>query len=386
MPTAQTRQPRSGWMSILAVLLAIGIATMSALALISTPTASAETPAERCARETAAYNSAWAQSWAASNGKPASQAPPPPVPYTCVDPGPPTSSTTPPPSVTAPGIPTDTNTPDAGGPNMGAHAPTDIPEGGQTPIVPIPGGDKQSATTKQPTPSVTPPSSAAGEQTPATRVEKQQPRSSPTLTYRSGFCERIGVHCARTPLGDSLEGKLLSPPDGTRLWGPDFRSCPEGQHKSIAVTGTFCYSDYDYVIRNVQHIGSALGSEPVAHAQCGAETTRSSELTAGAETTIGRSVDGGADISLGNVGSISGSISDSFSSTTSTEESTGVESKAPTMDPAQCPPGREMIARQYYEIYSYDLDVVDTRSGQVVGRITGNRTIVWSQSVKWELL
>lgn len=73
---AQAHPPRSGWMSILAVLVAIGIATISALALISTPTAGAETPAERCARETAAYNSAWAQSWAASNGKPASQAPP----------------------------------------------------------------------------------------------------------------------------------------------------------------------------------------------------------------------------------------------------------------------------------------------------------------------
>ncbi|MCZ4581517.1 hypothetical protein O4158_20995 [Gordonia amicalis] len=125
-------------MPILAVLVAIGIATISALALTSTPTASAETPAERCARETAAYNSAWAQSWAASNGKPASQAPPPPVPYVCVDPGPPTSSTTPPPSVTAPTIPTETNTPNTGGPNMGAHAPTDIPDAGQTPIVPIP--------------------------------------------------------------------------------------------------------------------------------------------------------------------------------------------------------------------------------------------------------
>lgn len=138
MPTLKMHPPRRGWMPILAMLVAIAIATISALALISTPTAKAETPAERCARETAAYNSAWAQSWAASNGKPADQAPPPPVPYTCVDPGPPTSSTAPPPSVTAPTIPTETNTPDTGGPNMGAHAPTDIPEGGQTPIVPIP--------------------------------------------------------------------------------------------------------------------------------------------------------------------------------------------------------------------------------------------------------
>lgn len=54
------------------------------------PTASAETPAERCARETNAYNQAWATSWAAANGQPASQAPPPPVPYVCNNPTPPT--------------------------------------------------------------------------------------------------------------------------------------------------------------------------------------------------------------------------------------------------------------------------------------------------------
>lgn len=104
-----------------------------------TSPASAETPAERCARETATYNNAWAQSWAASTGKPADQAPPPPVPYTCFDPGPPTSSTTGPPSVTAPSIPGNTSsTPEADGPGVGAHAPTDIPEAGDTPIVPIP--------------------------------------------------------------------------------------------------------------------------------------------------------------------------------------------------------------------------------------------------------
>ncbi|GAC83973.1 hypothetical protein GP2_017_00010, partial [Gordonia paraffinivorans NBRC 108238] len=157
MPPAQTHQPQSGWMSILAVLVAIGIATVSALVLISTPSANAETPAERCARETAAYNSAWAQSWAASNGKPADQAPPPPVPYVCVDPGPPTSSTTPPPSVTAPAIPTETNSPDTGGPNVGAHAPTDIPEAGQTPIVPVPGADRDVPVVPRSTPpSMTP--------------------------------------------------------------------------------------------------------------------------------------------------------------------------------------------------------------------------------------
>lgn len=124
--------------SVLGVLTTVGATAVSTLALIGPAPASAETPAERCARETATYNSAWAQSWAASNGKPADLAPPPPVPYVCVDPGPPTSSTTPPPSVTAPGIPSDSNVPETGGPDIGAHAPTDIPDGGSAPIVPIP--------------------------------------------------------------------------------------------------------------------------------------------------------------------------------------------------------------------------------------------------------
>ncbi|MGW8932582.1 DUF6973 domain-containing protein [Gordonia terrae] len=85
------------------------------------------------------YNSAWAQTWAASNGRPASEAPPPPVPYVCHDPGPTTTTTSQPPVVTAPTVPSDTNVPEGPGPNVGAHAPTDIPPPGSTPIVPIPG-------------------------------------------------------------------------------------------------------------------------------------------------------------------------------------------------------------------------------------------------------
>ncbi|MDL9944581.1 hypothetical protein QSJ19_03070 [Gordonia sp. ABSL11-1] len=125
----------------MAILGALAVAAVLALMLVLTFTADsagAETPAERCARETAAYNSAWAQSWAASHGRPASEAPNPPVPYVCHDPGPTTTTTTPPPVVTAPTVPSDTNTPEAPGPNMGAHAPTDIPAPGRTPIVDVP--------------------------------------------------------------------------------------------------------------------------------------------------------------------------------------------------------------------------------------------------------
>ncbi|PZT89535.1 MAG: hypothetical protein DI630_32040 [Gordonia sp. (in: high G+C Gram-positive bacteria)] len=131
---------RIGREGALAAVMVVAVTVLAVLASLVVPAdpASAETPAERCARETAAYNSAWAQTWAASNGRPASEAPPPPVPYVCHDPGPTTTTTSQPPVVTAPTVPSDTNVPEGPGPNMGAHAPTDIPPPGSTPIVPIP--------------------------------------------------------------------------------------------------------------------------------------------------------------------------------------------------------------------------------------------------------
>ncbi|WP_139026091.1 hypothetical protein [Gordonia neofelifaecis] len=101
--------------------------------------ASAETPAERCERETNTYNSAWAQSWATANDRPASEAPSPPVPYICHDPGTPTPTTPTQPTMTAPELPTATQTAPGAGPVPTVHAPTDIPEPGDTPIVEAPG-------------------------------------------------------------------------------------------------------------------------------------------------------------------------------------------------------------------------------------------------------
>ena len=48
--------------------------------------AAAETPAERCARETNAYNSAWEATWTAANPGNTGPVPAPPVPYGCRDP------------------------------------------------------------------------------------------------------------------------------------------------------------------------------------------------------------------------------------------------------------------------------------------------------------
>nr|WP_156524222.1 hypothetical protein [Gordonia sp. LAM0048] len=231
--TVPTVQARRGWMPILAVLVAIGITTISALALITVPTASAETPAERCARETAAYNSAWAQSWAASNGKPASQAPPPPVPYTCVDPGPPTSSTTPPSSVTAPTIPTETNTPDTGGPNVGAHAPTDIPEAGQTPIVPTPRASVPSEGARLP-------GQPGDVDQPTSAPEVPRLRDAPSLRHpaSSGYyqsnCEQAGAKLVE----GAYEGAFSTVREGSCVLEIDGGVKPDRSGKSAGCTVT----------------------------------------------------------------------------------------------------------------------------------------------------
>ena len=53
---------------VLAAVMAVAVWVSAVLASLLVPAdpASAETPAERCARETAAYNSAWAQTWSLS--------------------------------------------------------------------------------------------------------------------------------------------------------------------------------------------------------------------------------------------------------------------------------------------------------------------------------
>ncbi|MEP9391773.1 hypothetical protein ABLE94_05860 [Gordonia sp. VNK1] len=70
-----------------AALLALGCivaVTVVAITLISAPTSSAETPAERCKRETTAYNTAWKQAWVLAHpGSTVDDAPTPNPPYKC---------------------------------------------------------------------------------------------------------------------------------------------------------------------------------------------------------------------------------------------------------------------------------------------------------------
>lgn len=66
------------------VLLSLLAITASGALLLGIGIANAETPAQRCKRETTEYNNAWKNTWAQTNpGKDASKAPPPPVPYKC---------------------------------------------------------------------------------------------------------------------------------------------------------------------------------------------------------------------------------------------------------------------------------------------------------------
>lgn len=128
---------------VLAFLVTLLMTASMLVAIAVAGSANSETPAERCARETSAYNAAWVASWSAANpGSDPSQAPPPPVPYVCRDPGEAPTTTPTSPELVTPGIPT--TTPESpSGPNVGAHAPTDIPAPGETPIVPVPGIDAQ---------------------------------------------------------------------------------------------------------------------------------------------------------------------------------------------------------------------------------------------------
>ncbi len=126
----RSRRVSSGlWAAV--ALLSAALMAAAGLALLG-GSASAETPAQRCARETATYNAAWAQSWAAANGRPASQAPPPPVPYVCQDPGQQPQTTPTQPTVTVPTLPT-TTTPRGQGAEPTVHAPTDLPEASRLP-------------------------------------------------------------------------------------------------------------------------------------------------------------------------------------------------------------------------------------------------------------
>ncbi|MCU1647994.1 MAG: hypothetical protein JWN03_8269 [Nocardia sp.] len=120
-----------------AAALVLLVAATTAVLVVNTGTAAGqETPAQRCARETSAYNSAWESTWRASNPGNPGPPPPPPVPYVCVDPGTAPSTTTTAPQ-TAPGL-MPTQAPGGGVEGQAGNAPGRLPDGNGTDIVPGP--------------------------------------------------------------------------------------------------------------------------------------------------------------------------------------------------------------------------------------------------------
>lgn len=202
MPTTINRHPRTYAAALVAVAFIATLAVLASLlvAVTGSGTASAETPAERCARETAAYNQAWATSWAGANpGQQPSDAPPPPVPYVCVQPQDPT--TTSPTPTTAPGLPEADDT--GSGPNAGAHAPTDIPAAGSEPIVSAPG--QQNRVTELQT-------------VPELPVSPQADGASPTPPGNLPPAQGIGWKCTILNPAACLDGDLLNPTIYDKTW------------------------------------------------------------------------------------------------------------------------------------------------------------------------
>ncbi len=133
--TSEGRRPLRGAARWALTVVAIAISMLTAFALLPSE-ATAETPAERCKRETAAYNTAWSTAWMRTHpGARPSDAPPPPVPYRCGQNGePPTLSpgTSTPPSSTAPPSTSETAKPngDRTGPSAQPSTERDEPASG----------------------------------------------------------------------------------------------------------------------------------------------------------------------------------------------------------------------------------------------------------------
>ncbi len=147
----EQNRPRRRGRSVAAI---VSLVTVAATVLVgSAGTATGETPAERCARETSAYNATWESTWRASNPGNTGPPPPPPVPYVCHDPGEPTTTTSTPPP-TAPGL-QPTQAPGAGVQGQAGNAPGSLPQGDGTDIVPGPTSPSLTQPATRPSPPVT---------------------------------------------------------------------------------------------------------------------------------------------------------------------------------------------------------------------------------------
>lgn len=202
------------------LLIALVAFTASGLLVVGLGIANAETPAERCKRETTAYNNAWKNTWAQANpGKSPSDAPPPPVPYKCGggnDGPPPTLSPTPDdePDDTTPTTNAPTTTQQRTGPNV--NAPTERRElenvdRGQEPI----GGNKTTSLTPSEAPRETESESASSPTKPKNRKTKA-PTSSDRPT-RGNPTEPFKKNASNDGNNDTSDSACV------RIWGTETR-------------------------------------------------------------------------------------------------------------------------------------------------------------------
>jgi len=387
--TTHIRRDRHDWGTLLAGLIALTALAAAVLLAISLAPASAETPAERCKRETTAYNNAWKNSWAASHpGKKPSDAPKPPVPYKCGG----NNNGGPPPTVaptTTPDTPAETTAPttkapdDSSGPAMNAPtAPTERreiehPGAGQKPIgtPSIRSHQRPSAapsSTKAETSSVPSHKSTGVEtKTPRTNSNPLTPKNASVDKYSGGPDESVSdptsdacKYCTRDETGNVVEGPANSDDGWRNDWG-----CKDGTHSKANFPIAKCYTDYDYNIVNVKKLGVVRipGDRPIAVCQhkaglvappCSKSITYST--TESVSTSTENSIGGSLEVKgVGIEGSHTTTKGREIAIGQSTQDNAGYPEN-------KIPKGYEVVFYQQYIGTAYQIQKVDTRTGQIV--------------------
>ncbi len=372
-----------------ALVVLLAMIAVLVLAISLAPAASAETLAERCQRETAAYNAAWK-----AIGKK------PPAPYKCggSNTPPPTLSPSEPPTETPekPGGPT-TQAPESksDGPNLNApterreieHSETDqAPIGGQatprtsnTPRSRIPGrSDTSGGRTHKPvTPNETEKQNNSGQRRGAQR-NRDSGESSPfgLMTILDNYkYQAYGdtpppsdpindgcKYCNKDSQGRILNGPANSP-DG---WVNNWR-CPEGTHNVNGLLAR-CYTDYDWYIENRTLI--QMSPKP---GEAPAGLCRRTDARLPSSCTQGMNLSNSSTQSASNTESVEGSggvenggaslgLAVGNSKTTETGEAKGIDRSGSQTAPPDLKPGEEIAYYQVWELWKYD--IVSERNGE----------------------
>lgn len=381
-----TRHEHRGLIGILGAFATVIAVLALTLALTPSP-ASAETPAERCKRETAAYNNAWK-----AIGKK------PPVPYKCGgnNQPPPTLSPTEP-TTEAPDAPSESTTSNPKGNSDGPtlNAPTERrelehPSSGQ----PTVGGGKKedhprrNASTRVPgrttvrtpangrsKPNVSTPQNGKNKPQALNRATAPvDPFKKDTYKHNANF-DPTGTtpppsdpandgckYCTKDSRGRIENGPANSPDGWINNWG-----CPEGTHN---VPGLFarCYTDYDWYIENRRLVSNAPkpGQPPVGicarptkedPGKCVQGVVLSNQSTQSVSKTSSKEGKLGAETRGINVG---GTLGESTTTTTGTIE--GMSTTGTYTAPADLKPGEEIAYYQRWELWTYD--IVSERDGE----------------------